>query len=351
MAVGFLMPAIFYTFRFYLLDNQRDTWRAAAWVGLSVVANFTALNFLAVWWLMLNLGVLIFSGRQKWLTRFWKINAPAATISTVIALVFGRQIGWLRQLDEFKNGADSLMTTFREAVADSMMNVQYFKTGSDCKGIFTDIVFYTLIIVALGSLLFGLFPKKERKPTAFVGMLFLAMFLLGLLSQFYWLGTKFLVRRTALLIFPLAGLAIWLFLDELNARLKNKAFWLMQILLFVFAFFPVYHAIRANHFAGTREWYFDETTKEMCQFVADIAQKRGKTVELETYWAYTPAATYYQKYYFSNEIAPIPYEGSIRKDSLFEFYYLEDRDLPKVNSAYQELKRFGGWRYLLQRKP
>lgn len=344
LSLGFMMVAIFYTFRFWFVENQRFIWLAGLAVLLSAVANFTALNFLAVWWASLNVAVFLLFGRQKWQAIFWKINVPPLVISASIALLFGRQIGWMRQRDEFKYGAETLQKTFEEWVANSMnINYHYF---ADAIPIFQKIVGVTLILAAVSSLIYALFPKNGRRPWALIGNLMLWILIGGLVVQYHWLGTKYLVMRTALMFLPLCGLAVWLALDEFLNRFDHFA---SQFLVFFFAFFPVYHACRCCNPASTREWYFDDTSREMCQFVADEAKKIGRPVTFGCYSLYAPSSIYYQQTRFSAEIQPVKYESEFRRDSLNEFFYVEESHLPKVNAAYKEVKRFGGWRVLLRR--
>lgn len=349
--VGLSMASMYAYFRFL----QNDRWWALLssylLAALAVLANFVALNFLVSLWATVFLVSLFRQGPTPgrigfdW-RRQWRMNAIPLGVSLVLAILLYKPIQFLQEGGEFAFGAERFSDTFYYLVQDSLYGVQYFSDK-------TVGVFLGLYALAITGSLFGAFWFFFRRPGEQWRQAYLAVALLFLMSclvmvaQHYILGSNYLLNRKSLLFITLSGMLFFFTLHGIAQYLAPR---LPSVIAGFMALFLIYHLFRAGNFQYTREWWYDQNTREMVEYLESKLEPGQEPVRLGVHWVFQPTTVFYLHTRSIDGIVPPPIGDKIHTDGRYAYYYVFDSDIPQLEEKYELERTFQWGRALLRRK-
>ncbi len=342
LACGFTLMSIYFLFCYW--ERGRISSLILSLVGaiLAVLSNFTFLNYFAI--LFGGVSLVCIMLLLKWekylpvLSSFSSKSSPFIPLlilgisALLLTAMLYYPIGFLKNLGEFNYGVNSFTETYRALIKDHLQGQAYF--GRSTESIFS----VGIIILLVGSILWGLYHwRLQDKNALFYGLcsLMALALLLGLLIQFHWLDSKFLVNRKALIFVPVMGVPVALLLASLSSKFPSVG----KVLAAGVAIFCTWHLFRSANFIQTREWYYDAFTKDMVEYVQSHPQF-GDNSSLGVYWIFSHSSNFYLNRNQSH-LYPLPYEKQLRSDSLYQFYYVEPGQGELLHPAYTLEKQFG----------
>ncbi|MEL6192510.1 MAG: hypothetical protein AAFR66_10685, partial [Bacteroidota bacterium] len=202
LACAFMMMSLYFLYEY--LDKLENTSLLWALVGaiLSVFSNFTFLNYLAILFAVL-ISFSLFSFLKQFSlptlskSKHFLILGSILGITSLMAFLLATPIQTLSRLAEFKFGVSDIHQTYRVLVLDSLYSQGYFSASTQ------DI--FAVVTGSIGLIALGVgFSRIKQFHEAnsrwyFTVCLMLILLILGLITQYYLLGTQYLVQRKALI--------------------------------------------------------------------------------------------------------------------------------------------------------
>lgn len=353
LVAGLSMASIYALFVF--LRNGRWPALLASYLlaALGVLANFVALNYLAsLWGAVFLLSLFRQGGRPgkagfQWKRQLW-MNAIPLAISIALSLLLYRPIQFLQAAGDFDTyGTSSFVAAFRSVVENGLYGVQYF--SKDTVPVFY-ILYAAFILPALAGAFWFFFRAPEqswRRQYLATALLFL-MSCLVMTAQHHLLGSNYLEGRKALLFITLSGLLFFFLLHGLageffRPRMAGIAAGLLAIL-------AGYHLARAGNFDYSREWWYDQNTREMVLYLDSIVPPGQAPAALGVTDIFQPTTSFYRAALGLDSFADPPYSSEIHADGRYAFYYVFDSQIPLLGEKYVLQRSFDGGRSLLRRK-
>jgi hypothetical protein len=310
---------------YYFLE--RDFTKAAAWMVIGILGNFTFLNNAAALWLLFNTRFLL--EKQPFSTIF-RANLPPSVFLGILAVVILPPIVQLKNNGEFLYGADSLVS----GLGSIVKNYIYF--GRHLSGIGFDILAYFFSISMVVSI--GLATQKfwQKKDKQLFYLALLPVLSLGLmLLQHLFLGSKYLTNRTAVVLYPffvLSSIAL-LTIDFQQFRLRY-----CQLLV---AFF-VFHFVKSINFYHCIEWWKDAYNRRVIQYVAAEAHRIERPLSIGTCAEVHPGLSFHSREAQGWVTMPV-WEAQfpkLRSDTFHEYYYILKQQQPDIHADYKIVQTY-----------
>lgn len=358
LGVSMSMVGLYFFSRYVQTGKTGQLAGALGGAFLAVLANFTFLLFYAG---LLGLAM------ANWLVRFFQAKkngtetTPPASlrfsipVQAAVSLLITLFLAWLvlppiqllSQNGEFEWGPGTFWDTFHSSVRTSFYGVKYFHANN--VELFGG-VFVGLLVTAL----FCSFRAFFRNPAGAWERFFAAASLLPLavsmatIVQHYVLGSQYLVNRTALMLFPISILPVYL-LTVFWVKNGRPNRWKIALPAVV-GLFCVVHLYRAGLKSYSGEWYYDAGTKQMLLYLRDKLPP-GQKVKLGMHWLYHPSSSFYFKTLpldFAAE--PLHYSKSLRRDDYYDYYYVQPSDIDSLPKNYVMEKNFMGVGCLMRKE-
>ncbi|WNJ17175.1 hypothetical protein [Pontibacter sp. G13] len=343
LANGFMMMGGSFLFWWLSRPNLKD----GIWISIAgffmVISQFIWIN---AW-----LAILLIMGIRSWawmqeeprtrseLVKMWL--APMGT-TLGLAILLWNPLRWLSQGGEFQWGEDALMVSWRQMIMDSLMGQGYL-SGATTE-VFMGIA---LVIWIVGGVLALRIFLQRRWNDPFMVMaaaLFWAC-LSAMILQHELLGSQYLVRRTALIFYPLSAmLGVGIARELLKIR-----YWMGGVSVGLMMGFGIWHFSRTAQLTHTQEWGFDANTRHVVEYVND-QYSDGQPLTLGIDWVFEHTAEFYRLTLPLEGIAPLEYSKELDLDRPYDYYYIEPMDLPLLEADYQLVTQFEDKAILLRRK-
>lgn len=344
MLNGFVLASIVSLIYYFKNNKQRYFVASTSFACLGVLSCFTGLNFLMSLLTFCGLlGIWYFFQSKKVFNIFLKHFLFASVPVVITAAIVFFPLTVLMKKGEFLWGCDSIFETFSVILQDSLAGQKYLSTE-------TTVPFFLLIstlLVGAGVLAALIAFLKDKKPNPSIifpgGLLLIAVFIL--IAQNLFLGSKFFVNRKSLTLMITATLALifgFKILYEKYPKIIRTTSWILIIFSFL-------HFSRCMNFRNIREWWYDEYTREMLEYVEKDHEK-GTQVNLGMHWFFHPSSTFYTRIKDYDFINPLIYSKEILTDKKFDYYYVLKENLPLLERDYQIEKAFSSELFLLKKK-
>ncbi len=342
LAVSFMMMSLFFFYRH--LQSGKLSAVAGMFGGavLAALSNFTLLNFFACLLAVfggLALADIFFQKEAAKKRAAWQGLGLAAAFSVLLAWMVYPPIRTLRAVGEFEWGTGSFYDTMESLVRVSLYGERYWHMYNVE---FFGVLFLALMTTALVSSI----RSFLKNPQGVWERFFLAGCALPLLAsvaaiaQHHLLDSQYQVNRTALMFIPLCALTVFLlFVHWQSANSTNSIFRWRVALPAAIVIFCLIHLGRAAQLSYTSEWGYDAQTKEMLNYL-HARLPPGKKIKLGLDWLFHPSSSYYFKttpYDFSETLI---YEKELRRDTFYDYYYVQPEDIPQLHPAYKLEKQF-----------
>ncbi|HEX6333292.1 MAG TPA: hypothetical protein VFZ78_03635 [Flavisolibacter sp.] len=344
LSTAFMMASVFYLLRFMKDPSPGRLGAATASGMLATYTNFTALNYFVAF--IMIAGVLITSSRQAKARKRQQVAVLVAGTG-LLALATWLPVSRMVATDQFIYWGQS---GFYEDTIKSMWVA--FALHPD----HFHIPYYILTIAALLVIMIPLLfilpawirsRPVTRKEYQLLYLLPLATVAVNVL-QHYLVQTPFLTGRTALLFFPLYGLACAGAAQISWDRFRRAAAGVMIVFIAVTG----WHLAASANLKRSFEWWFDENTKDVISYLEQQQPENpAPSVTLNAHWWFTPSLEYYRVTTPLPWLQLAPYHKEPQPDSPYLFYYATDYDLPVLGKNYETVKSFG-WnsRFLMKRR-
>ena len=172
----------------------------------------------------------------------------------------------------------------------------------------------------------------------------LVLLILGLLTQYYLLGTQYLVRRKALIIIILLSLPAVSLIEFLRNWKRPVG---IGLSLFISLFFLL-HFSRSASPDLVREWYYDRYNRKVVQIIM-AENTKGNQASLGLDWIFNHSFLFYQETGILKNLTPILVESDIRSDTHYQFYYIQPSKAHLLHPDYRLIKQFGNVSALYKR--
>jgi len=344
LAMAMMMGSLFYLAKWTENKNRKYLFGLFLFSLLAILSNFTLLNYYACMVALIAIFLLsdYFYRENRNRQRIIDFIGFTSFFSLLIYWLLRQPISFLKDNGEFEWGANSFWDTFHSTVKNSLYGVSYFK-------MYNVEIFGGLLILFLIFSIWKLISenKKEQINTEFkfglIAVFFPTLVSLSSIVQYYLLGSKFLINRTALLYIPLCALSVF-FLSLISSKNGKWIKWPMALI----GIFCIVHLLKSHQFDSVQEWKYDANTREAIEYISKKIPEDEK-VKLGVHWFYHPSARYYvEKMEIDFLEEPLKYSKAARSDLHYDYYYISSDVLPQVNKAYQVEKEFGDGNLLLR---
>ena len=345
MASAFVTISSSYLLTGFIHKEESGIWKSVFFAILASYSNFTVLVF----WSAISILAVVFFITQyrKTFSKLIKRILALAIVSILYLLLILNPILKMTSTDQFHYW--STKGFYKNTIMTSVKNWMY---GD---GILSDINpnFIGLFVIAifgfgLSYTIYKLLYKNQRK-TIFqnsVILSFLILFTTLVVSQIQILilHTPNLERRIALFLFPLFIILTVSLLSKLE-YLKYK--WITWSFAIIIPAFMFYHLINSFDGKSVREWWYDENTYEVIDYIKKI--NPDKPVTLKTYWIFYNSFDFYNKTGKMKGIQLLP-NSDIDVNCGADYYYIENGQVDQIKSKYKKVKRFAYSRWLMKRE-
>ena len=271
---GYGLSMFFQLFSIYFLLNYLK-WNQKA----SLHFCFIGLA-LATLSLLTNAILFPVMGLSLWIIQYKRILSakeiiwvPLAWGFVTLALIW-KPIGFLRQKNEFRYGADNIWESFKSFIKGSLNEKSYgFDNDST--------LLFVLILLVVALIISSIILLKSRSYYRFFPIAFLL--LLALLHIALAADVLLPVVRKTTLYVPLLACLLSFSFGHIKLSIMRKS--VLSFTLFLI----VAHFVTTTKIDQTIEWNYDRLTKE---YILRLKNKDRKFV-LQTYWKFYPTSEYY----------------------------------------------------------
>ena len=312
---------------------EKNAWKSVFFITLGVFANLTMLNYLASFFILYNLALLLEGNTFQ---DFFKKNIPNLLCFSFLALIFYRPIKALKEHGEFLYGNDSLLEVFKSIWKNTCYSAPYL--GLDGPTVVA-IVYGFLFITAPIAAFFQYRKTNDIRRFLLIVLPLVAVIMMVL--QYHFAGSKYLINRTALILFPMLLLSLLAWVDFGNK--KAATFWAVVV-----AVFALFHFMKTANLKMCREWWFDEHNQEMVNYLETKAQSENRIYNLNVSNLFIPSVNFCVRKNPNSHLRMPLFDPKLPTDTTFDYLYIFDNEQQKIHPAYQLEKKFGY--YLLMRK-
>lgn len=307
---------------------------AFLFAALAVYANFTWLLFFVGLWFTFNFVMIIRA--RNWGNSFWqivKLNIIPICFSVLLTFLCYKPISILKDQDEFRWGADSLLDSLRTFSNDILYGAENM--------ISTYIRNFILLIIILSVLTTCLLLYKREKWFNKENSLIIAISSLmviiisATICQHYILGTQYIDGRKATLYFSIVMSMLFLLL----VQFKKLSSLLSYLLAFSISILCIWHFFEYKNNQSVREWWFDARAKEIANYI--VSHPVDGNCNTAVHWKYYPSILFYNQFVHKSKIKQLVKFDEINSSENFAYYYIEGDEIRNVPLEFSPLGKRG----------
>lgn len=337
IAIACMMGAIYHSTQYVCFKIEKSLAKGLLWASLAVYAQFGLLHF----WLGFQ-GILLVYNLLGVSTNVKKsVFVQILSILLTILLIYKPITAILRDNQIAYYGTKGFLEdTIHSILNNSLFSQAYF--DSRTFDVFADLLIILFVLILVNNLLNIKNIKIQTFTTpAFWLFALLSMTAISVIVQFHLLGNQYVIDRTALFFYPLLAMN-FPFAAVFLSKLKPVA---GRSLLIIITIFAIYHTLRSSQFRSYREWYYDNHTFEVLDFMEKERSKRlsqGDTnlIRLDMSWIFQPSIAFYWKTRQYEWINSPPFHMNIESNTDCEYYYASADDVPKLVEKFEIVLKF-----------
>lgn len=347
LSLGLMMTSIYYLYAFTKDHKSKFAIGSIFFASLGVLANYVLLNYCLALFGVLFLLIVYntpasISSSQKVFIFLEKIAAPVIILSILLGIVIPIAFKLKEAGALFFGGNKGFWSDTFSTVTDR----SFYELGYNywfqrfAKG------FVILVVMAAsGFFLFQFIKKKEDEKRLFLGSL---LFLIGLcvistIIQHYFLGTLYLMDRTALFLVVLFNLVFVFFIAQVS---KDRA--KLSVIIYLSGLVVLIHFFASFNLKYVLEWKSNADTKEM---LADLGKIKSVPTEKDNVsigipMEFDPGINFYRAV---NDLTWLNTVCRIETtNTLQDYFYFSQDDLASVNKdSIEILKTYPGTKSVL----
>ncbi|MEE2663885.1 MAG: hypothetical protein VX681_07175 [Myxococcota bacterium] len=355
LSTGLMMASVYFmtrTLRSGDLQNLRNLRMEAASLvsaALAVLASYTLLNVYLALLIVLNVaavGRYRSSRSDEPIAAFlFRRNLPAGIVSSLLAgLLFAPLIQLAAGGQLYYGGTQGF---WRDTLASLIDRTLY--QPSHAGEAAHALVLSFVVLIATASVLSIAKQLRSQLAETLVSPLFASCLLLLLAAlstvvQHHWLGTPYLMGRTALFLVPLFWLmAICLWTTVRADRPRRLA----GVLAGGTALVSLVHLLASINGSSALDWRYDATTRQVVDYLEQQQASSATPTAVGVNWRFAPTMFFYR------ETRELPWLQIVENadthhseldrrgfGSRMHYYYVLDEDLASIDHDYRPELRF-----------
>ena len=278
LGLSFMLLSVYYFLRFATNNNVFTAMASLVIAMVSVLGNYTMLNYFFPLMPILILMILLH-----------KNNAKSKALEILLIILLGGFFLFIISpiLFELKNGGQLFFGGKTNIYFDTIYSIgkcfgYHMGYSKWAQGLFVA-CFFTSIIIAM-AFMWRLIKKRALDPIGYLALLFL-LSLIFVEIQNKVLATNYPVERAAILYYPLMILVMFC---GINSLLENKTVYLNKIVVALFCL----HFLFTLNLTHCYSWRDDSGTKKM---MADLKALVHKKIKLGIAILNSPSVNFYRE--------------------------------------------------------
>ena len=345
LSVTFQMISLYYFIKRIKDGDQKYILLSLFWAALGVYANFTLLNYFIPLLVLFSIDSIrkLYRTNKALMVREIGFMMAIASILFLMIIVPVQKMVQTKQFVYWGNKG-FFEDTVKQLIISMRSGVEYFGTSNE--SVYVLVLGFISVIFAAG--IFFLRQLKNKDFHIYFCSILLLIILYNI-TQFYILDIPFLNARTALFFIPIVAITFSLSLESILNYSKTAGL----ILIVLVNSLVVQHFIRGFNVKVIQEWYYDQNTFEVLEFLKHLAESGQvpKPVKVNCYWIFYPSLRYHVDHGFSEFIELAPYDTKIDNDMQSTFYYTESSEKDKLLSRFDIIQEYGwGSRIIMKAK-
>lgn len=347
LSIGLMMTSIYYLYAFTKDNRNKFAVCSILFGALAVLANYVLLNYCLALFGVLFLLIAYHTPAsigysQKIFVFLKKIALPVIILSMLLGVVIPIAFKLKEAGALFFGGNKGFWSDTVSTITDR----SFYELGYNywfqrlAKG------FAILIVTAASAFfLFHFIKKRGGEKQLFLGSL---LFIVGLcvtstIIQHYFLGTLYLMDRTALFLVVLFNLVLVFFIAEVS---KDRA--KLSVITYLSAVIVLIHFFASFNLKYVLEWKFNADTKEMLADLGKIKSvpKEKDNVSIGIPMEFDPSINFYR------DVNDLTWLNTVCRiettNRLQDYFYFSQEDLASVNEdSIEILKTYRGTKSVL----
>jgi len=300
LSLACMMAALYYGLELLKQYSISTLTNSLIWASVSVLAIFSNIYFLGVWFVALN--VLCYLTQRSLFTKTIK---RSLWIGFMLFLLIIYYLVRLIKFDELYYGGKN------NIIADSFTSLVHHSLYSPANSTFTEIVLYTALIVWIIVVVVSYLYNKRIASAKNVIVFTLLGSITFIILTHYIAGVNYPLERNSLFFYPLFVLSFCFCLADMRKSVH-------QPIISILAFFVVYNFILHMNVSRTELWGFDAHTTTILQKINEEGKRTNSIVTVKVDWLFNESFSHYTK-------------GN-------RFPYVRLRETIAVNGAYEKME-------------
>ncbi len=332
LSISMMIISIYYFLKWLESDTSKYLSLTFIFGILSVLSNFTLLNFYLAIWAVYIICLLTKSIKNK--IKFKKIpgylfkkNIIPLVATIILGIILYEPIRKIVKGDNLFGGEISFWkNTIGSLLSSSKYHQDYGVYFYSYSYSIITIILVIALIVSISEFIKNKFYITKTPALIILLILFISAF--STIIQNYLFKNEFLTHRTALFYIPLFWLTT---IFALHFLIKIKIVKFIPYLFIIFLITALsYHLWHTMSVSFTMDWKYDARTNEM---IVDLekevnqSQKENQTVNLGINWLFEPTINFYRK------TKNLKWLNKVNRDGFednFDYYYILEKDYETI---------------------
>jgi hypothetical protein len=306
-----LLGAIYFLLEWKTKNEKRLLAFAFLFAALSVLANFSLVQFYIGFFVVVNL--ILISQQQQTKNRFadlFRKNRIPLIFTISLAIIIYEP---LRKIIKWHETFGGTIGFWNDTAKSEISAYCAGQTYTDRLTGFLEITIILFTILIFAAIIKSVLKKEWSSNALLVGLLFFIPVLIHL-TEHALSGNEFLTGRTAQYFIPLFILA---FIFSAEYMLGKFSFYLTGLL----ALSGIFHLSNAANISHTTDWLYDSDNKKALDFINSTLQKNSShRTQIGITWLSEPGLNFYRETENMNWLDTITRENVAKRG--FEIYYV-----------------------------
>ena len=333
LAIALMMTSIFFLFSFLESRKKKALLLTLFFAIAAVYANFSLLYFFLSVISLLTIESLLLTRHEKEYRKTLEVLFPILLASIGLYLLIHEPIQKLIDNKELYYGGNFnvLCDTIQTLVQTTL-----FENTKD--NLLVLIWYYPIATLVMGLFLYWLIQlfRKGFSSDRRNGIVFTWLFTTPLIIntiQHELFGSKLLIDRTALFLYPLFILCFAVSLFSFSQRKKQVY---SKVLMILFCALLGFSFMKNTNFNRSWQWWENNYNLVVLQRIATKEKNRKAKLKLRVNWVFFPSLNYYINRHYKDLFEPMVFtQQDPEKDTVFDYYYLKRNELQYLNERYK----------------
>lgn len=320
LGFAFMMAALYCAVENIKQFDRSLVTKSIVFASLSVISNFSMLNFWVVLVFVLNIVPIL----QKDKIAFRKTLTRSVVLMLILAAILYEPVRKLKMNGALFYGGDNDFYT------DTLVSVTKYSMYTTDVTPWVYVCLNVFLIIIIGVILASFFCNRMLITPKTVLITITILCILSVIVQHYLLGTLYLIDRTALFFYLLLILSFSFAINDFS-KVMQSVVGTLVLGGFLFNF-----ALNGNLYK-TVLWSFDAHTAEILEQMNEKGKRENRILKFDYTWLVKSSVNYYtnrNKYpYLENVKDPINYDA-VNPDA--DFYIFLSKSVE--NTGYEARK-------------